>query len=88
MVYKNIGKHHSEIVTQYIYHELSLLFGNLAFIINKTVSKFERNADKKQINLFLKSWLCLKNFSKVDCYKNEMKKDNTVFEMESSTYFF
>lgn len=52
MVYKNIGKHHSEIVTKYIYHELSLLFGNLAFIINKTVSKFERNADKKQINLF------------------------------------
>lgn len=52
MVYKNIGKHHSEIVTQYIYHELSLLFGNLVFIINKTVSKFERNADKKQINLF------------------------------------
>ena len=52
IVYKNIGKHHSEIVTQYIYHELSHLFGNLAFIINKTVSKFERNADKKQINLF------------------------------------
>lgn len=46
MLYKNIGKHRSEIVTQYICHELSHLFGNLGIIINVNISKYERNAGK------------------------------------------
>lgn len=46
MLYKNIDEHHSEIVSQYICHELSHVFGDLGIIINVNIFKYERNAEK------------------------------------------
>lgn len=63
MLYKNIGKHRSEIVTQYICHELSHLFGNLGIIINVNISKYERNAGKQLMDK-IKTYMCLNKLLK------------------------